>query len=158
MPGSAVLGTNLVDSLITDVIDGLRDDLNPALGVRQYRVFSVRRTYVGEFGSDVFSDVEAEITPQPLVQAYNIYTGIHYDLEPCGLDEVGFIILREISLTYTEDEISGCSSTDLQDFFLKVTDAHGQATKDRLWVPKAPPYADRIKSMGWTLVLKRASD
>jgi len=152
--GSAILGTNLVDVLIPDVIDGLRSALHPDLGVRQYRVFLVTRTFDGDFGGDSFTDSEVEITPQPFVQAYNIYTGLHYRLEPCGLDEAGYIILREVSLTYTEAEIAGPpADPSTQDTFIKIIDAHGQATKERLFQVFAPPYADRIESFGWVVKL-----
>ncbi len=108
MAGSAILGNNLVDSLVPGVIDGIRDALHPDLGVRHYRVYAVTRTYVGEFGSDDYSDVEVEFEPQPLVEPYpRANTGIHYELEPCGLDEAGLVVIKEISLTYTEHEVSG---------------------------------------------------
>lgn len=154
MPGDSVLGDNLVDSLIPDVIDGLRDDLNPTLGVRQYRAFIITRTYLGEFGGDSYTDEEIEITPQPYVQPYNIYTGLRFEMEPCGLDEAGYIILREVSLTYTESQLAGPPpNPDTQDRFLRITDAHGQGIITRDFVCKAPPYADRIESFGWVVKL-----
>lgn len=154
MAGSAILGTNLVDSLIPGVVDGIRDALHPVLGVRQYRVFAVTRTYAREFGSDIFSDAEVELIPQPLVEPYvTAGTGPHYTLEPCGLDEAGYIVIREVSLTYTEHEVSGCSSTALEDFHFRIIDAHGQMTKERRWTVDAPPYPDRLVDMGWKIKL-----
>jgi len=156
MPGSAVLGTNLVDELIPDLVDGLRDDLHPELGVRQFRVFAVTRTYTAEFGGDAFTDSEIEITPQPLVMNY--VGSIRHQLVPCGLDEAGLVVLKEISLTYTEAEISGPpANPDLQDFLIRIQDAHGQLTKSRHFQIAGPPYPDRVTDMGWAMNLIPAS-
>lgn len=155
MGGSAILGDNLVDDLIPDVIDGIRADLHPTLGVRQFRVFTVVRTYTGSvIGEGDFTEVETELVPQPLVQPYKT----RLQLEDCGIDEAGFIVLREISLTYTEAEVSGPpSDPDTEDFLIKITDAHGQAIPDTFWHLVARPYPDRLKDMGWTMKLEPAS-
>jgi hypothetical protein len=158
MAGSAILGNNLVDSLVPDVIDGIRDDLHPQLGVRQFRVFAVTRTYADFFGSENFTDAELEFTPQPLVANYTTFTTIRYELEPCGLDEAGMVILKEISLTYTEAEIAGPpSDPTMEDFLIRIQDAHGQAIPDRYFQPAGPPYPDRIQGMGWAMKLIPAS-
>lgn len=158
MAGSAILGTNLVDSLVVDVIDGIRGALHPDLGVRHFRVFAVTRTYSGEFGGPDFADVELELDPQPFVMNYTTFTTIRSMLEPCGLDEAGMVIMKEISFTYTEAEISGPpADSDTQDFFIKIEEAHGQATVTRYFTPSGPPYPDRIQGMGWAMKLTPAS-
>lgn len=160
MAKDAILGTNLVDSLVPDVIDGIRDSLHPELGVRQFRVFTIIRTYIGAFGGSSFTDLVEELTPQPLVEPYSEKVGesLGYELEPCGLDEAGVVVLKEISLQYTEANIVGPPpSPETQNFYIRISDAQGQAIPDRFFVPVGPPYPDRIKDMGWTLKLKKAS-
>ena len=158
MAGSAILGTNLVDSLVPDVIDGIREDLHPQLGVRQFRVFAVTRTYTGEFGGDQFTDAELEFRPQPLVMNYTSFTTIRYRLEPCGLDEAGMVILKEISLAYTEAEVAGPpADPTMEDFLIRIDDAHGQGIPSRYFQVAGPPYPDRISGMGWDMKLIPAS-
>ncbi len=153
MGGSAILGTNLVDSLVPDVVDGLRDDLHPAFGVRQFRVYTVRRTWSGGItGDGSYSDVETELTPQPLVKPYRT----EYRLDRCGIDEAGLVVLREISLTYTEAELVGGPIAAGEEWLIKLIDAHGQSIADRYWVVARPPFPDRIKDIGWIVQLEKA--
>lgn len=159
MPGSATLGNNLVDELIPDVVDELRDDLHTDLGVRQFRVFTVRRAYPSlEIGAGPFNDTEIELTPQPLVEPYRT----KQELEPCGIDEAGYVVLREISLTYTEAELTGgynehATLQSGEDWLIKLTDAHGQEISNQYWLIDVRPYPDRIQDIGWTMKLRRAS-
>lgn len=153
MAGSAILGTNLVDSLV-GVIDDIRGQLHPSLGVRRFRVYTVTRTYGGERGVAPFTDVLFELDPQPKVENYVTYTTIRTELEPCGIDEAGMIILTEISLTHTEAELVGPPADPMQqDFFYKLTDAHGQSIRDRYFQPVSPPYPDVSSGMGFCLKL-----
>lgn len=166
MPGSATLGTNLVDSLITDVVDGLRDALHPDFGVRQFRVFTVVRTFDDPDGlSGTFADVESELRPQPLVIPMTGRQGAHTEmrLEPCGIDEAGIVVLREVSLTYTEAELSGIFGTgaslaDNQEWLYKIVDAQGQEISDSYWKLARRPFPDRIEDIGWVVELRRAQD
>lgn len=150
MPGSAVLGTDLVDSLV-EVVDSLRGDLHPAMGVRHWRAFTVARSFAsGEVDDGPFADVETEILPQPLVE---------WDLvnrtEPAGLNESGDCTLTEISLTYTEAELVGAHLTDAQQFFWVLREGHGQAMRARYFTVKNPPHPDRVKTIGWVIKLYR---
>ncbi len=167
MGGSAILGTNLVDSLIVDVVDGLRDALHTEFGVRQFRVFTVTRTWVTGIGdTDAgYSDVEVELTPQPLVIPLTGRQDAHLKLElqTCGIDEAGIILLHEVSLTYTEEELSGIFGDgatgldkDTQQFLYKLTDAHGQKIEARYYLLNRVPVPDRIKNIGWIVELKKA--
>ncbi len=156
MPGSAELGDNLVDDLIPDVIDGIRGELHPDLGVRQFRVFVVTRTYVtGEIGSDRFTDTEIELDPQPLVVPYSTA----FELEPCGVDEAGFVKVKEVSLTFTEAELGSPNVNQPEgvELFVKLSDAQGQGIPDTFWRHTRRPFPDRIKDMGWILRLAPAS-
>lgn len=156
MAGSATLDNNvLVDSLVTDVIDGLRRELHPQFGVRPYKVFTVLRTYAGEsLGEGGFEDVETEIDPQPRVAQWD---GKRYDLTPAGLDENGEVRLTEVSLTYTHDELTGGTLEGNQQFFFKIAEAHGQGNPDRYYILSRPPFVDREKDMGWVLTLRAAN-
>jgi len=157
MPGTAILDPDvLVDSLITDVIDGLREDLHPQFGVRAFRAFTVLRTWSGRIpGDGAVTEVETEIRPQPLVKEWG-GSGLHRTLEPCGLDEAGSVTLAEVSLTYTEAEIMGPALARNQQWFWRLAEAHGQATRTRDFLIDKPPYPDRIKDMGWAVYLRRA--
>ncbi len=150
MAGSATLGDNLVDSLV-DVVDDLRGDLHPAMGVRQWRVYTVRRTYAGEEAGDgPFTDVETEILPQPLV-SYDLVN----ELTPAGIEDAGTITLSEVSLTYTEAELDGSVLLPTQQWYYVLRDAHGQEMRDRYFGLKDPPRPDRINTIGWIVKLIR---
>lgn len=156
MPKSATLdSTVLVDSLVPDVIDGLRGDLHPDFGVRAYRLYLTTRTWSGtDIGDGVFSEVEEEIDPQPLVRIWN---GLDFKLEPCGLDDMGDIKVTETSLQYTEGDLVGKTAplAANQEFFIRLREAHGQATAFKDFQHTKPPYIDRIKDMGWVMWLRR---
>jgi hypothetical protein len=153
MAGTAILDPNvLVDGLVADVIDGLREDLHPQFGVRAYRVFTVLRTWSGAYvGDGDPTEVVAELRPQPLVHTWD---GLRWGLEACGLNEMGEIKLTEVSLTYTEAELAGGALAANQQWLIRVTEAHGQASSTRNFVHVRPPYVDRIRDMGWVLWLR----
>lgn len=155
MPGSATLGTNLVDELVGDVVDSLRDDLHTEFGVRAFRVYTVRRAWTGRrVGEGRKTDVVTEITPQPAVHRWD---GFELELAQCGLDEIGEVRLSEVSLTYTYDELTGGALPDNVQWFIRLSEAHGQLNPDRYFVFTRPPYPDREKTLGWVLWL-RASE
>lgn len=152
MAGSATLGSNLVDSLVP-IADSLRDSLHTDFGVRQFKVWTVLREWTsGTIGDGDYTDTETEIEPQPLVEPYNT----EFNLEPCGIDEAGYVELREISLTYTEAELMGAVTEGGEQWFIKLTDAHGQEIADSYWLLKERPFPDRIKDIGWKMRLLRA--
>lgn len=155
MGGTAVLDDDvLVDSLVTDVIDGLREDLHPQFGVRAYRAWAVLRTWTGrQVGEGTVRDVVAEIRPQPRVL---VWDGLRYVLAVCGLSELGQIKLTEVSLTYTFAEIAGGNLTRSQQFFIALTEAYGQGQPARYYVHTQPPFVDREKDMGWVLWLRHS--
>ncbi len=149
MPGSATIGTNLVDSLL-GMVDDLRGSLNPDMGVRQWRVYVVRRVWSdGRVGEGTPADTLTELTPQPLIQSYNLF----YEISPAGLDESGTVIASEVSLTYTEDELQPSPGVGEEILYL-LRDAHGQSIADRYFVLSAPPEPDRTNTIGWILKLK----
>jgi hypothetical protein len=152
MPGSATIEDNLVDSLLS-VVDDLRGELHPAMGVRHWRVYTVLRTWSGsEIGDGDPSDTLTEILPQPLVS-----WDLRNELTLGGLDEKGSITLSEVSLTYTEAELTGPNHAleDNQQWLYLLREAHGQAMEDRWFGIQDPPWPDRINTIGWIVRLKR---
>jgi len=157
MAGSATLNPNtLIDDLITDVIDGLREDLHPAFGVRPFRVYTVRRTWSGGIiGSGDPIDIETEITPQPNVEPF-------YDMyrtqEECGYDVAGYVKMTEVSLTYTQSDLLAMEAPEGTQHLIKIMEAHGQGQAPKYCVHAKPPYPDRVKDMGWMMFLTVEQD
>lgn len=154
LTGDATLNPSvLVDSLVPDVIDGLREDLHPAFGVRAYRVYRVLRTWTGKtVGEGQFTDVAGELRPQPRV---NVWNGLRYVQAQCGIRELGDVQLSEVSLTYSATQLEPRSLPKNQECFFAIGEANGQATPLRVWMHTAPPFIDREKTMGWLLFLRR---
>lgn len=154
LAGTATLDSSvLVDSLVPDVIDGLRDVLNPAFGIRAYRVYRVIRTWSGaEPGDGTFGDVAGELRPQPRVA---VWDGFRYQQQPAGLESVGRVRLTEVSLTYSDADLTGQPLAKNQELFIAIGDANGQGTTVALFTHAQPPYIDREKDMGWVVNLQR---
>lgn len=162
MSGSAILNPDvLVDDLVTDVIDGLREELHPAFGVRPYRVFTVKRVWSGTMvGDGSYTDTEVELTPQPKVTFYEGW-GRQYGREQmaCGYQDAGAVKLTEVSLTYTQEELLCCAAADdATQHFIKITEANGQAQAAKFFVYNKTPHVDREKDMGWVCYLDLAED
>jgi hypothetical protein len=152
--GSAVLDGNvLVDSLVTDVIDGLRAELAPQFGVRPFRVFTVRRVWSGSIvGEGTATDHETELLPQPVVS----YRTRH-EMTPGGIIEVGETVLTEISLSYTFAELTGGALAVYEQWLICTREAYGQGNPAQYYTVAAPPVPDREKDMGWRLALRHAA-
>lgn len=155
MPGSATMGTSLVDRMVA-LTDRIRGSIPIALGARQFRVYTVVRTWTGNStGGGVPEDVATELTPRPIVEGYD---GIRGRWIPGGIDEQGGCRLVELSLTYTEAEIIGPVLEDGQEWLIRVDDGMGQGVASRYYAVDGPPSPDRNKSLGWIVKLRRASD
>lgn len=152
--GTATLDpTVLVDSLVPDVIDGLREQLHPGFGVRAYRMYRVIRTWSGAVAGDGDSvDVGAEIRPQPRIKMWN---GLKYVQAICGIRELGDVVATEVSLTYSDADLTGQPLAPNQEIFLAIGEANGQASPLRVWTHAVPPFIDREVDMGWVLNLRR---
>jgi len=152
--GSAVLDPNvLVDSLVPDVIDGLREELHPQFGVRAYRTYRVIRTWTGQVAGDGDPvDVGAEIRPQPRVKQWD---GLKYVQAVCGIRELGDVRLTEVSLTYSDSDLTGQPLAANQEIIIAIGEAHGQGSPLRVWTHIVPPFIDREVDMGWVLNLRR---
>lgn len=156
MAGSAILDpTVLVDSLVPDVIDGLRESLHPLFGVRAYRTFTVKRTWSGRnVGDGVSSETVVELRPQPKVQEWS---DLEYELEPCGVDLSGQIKLTEVSLTYTQAELDGGTLASNEQWLIRIDEGHGQGSRSEFFFHQRPPYVDREKDMGWVVWLRNVA-
>lgn len=151
--GEATLNSAvLVDSLVSDVIDGLRESLHPDFGVRAYRVYRILRTWSGrKVGDGIMTDSALELRPQPLVK---VWDGLKYEQAVCGIEEMGQVMLTEVSLTYTETQLTGGGALAMnQELMLGIAEAHGQGTRRRVYTHAKPPYIDRVKDMGWKVWL-----
>lgn len=147
----ARLGTNLVDSLVT-TIDSLRTALYPDFGVRQWNVDLVRREWSGSGRGDGTVSVlsTTRLKPMPLVLGV-----VDKELQPYGLDEEAEVLLKEVSLKLTEEELTGGDLSAVEEFFYKISDAHGQQLGARYYVLTQTPFPDREKDIGWILRLRR---
>ncbi len=154
LTGSAVLDDDvLVDALITDVVDGLREDLHPQFGVRAYRMYRVIRTWTGATeGEGSFTDDAVELRPQPLVSTWD---GFKYVQQACGIEELGDVRVTEVSLTYTHADLTGKPLAANQQVFIALGEAHGQAQPTRMFTFARPPFVDRVKDLGWSILLQR---
>lgn len=152
--GDATLDSDvLVDSLVPDVIDGLREDLHPAFGVRAYRVYRVIRTWTGRTaGEGRYTDAATELRPQPRV---SVWSGLKYVQATCGIRELGDVQLSEVSLTYSAEQLDPRTLRANQELFYALGEANGQGSPLRVWAHQAPPFIDREKTMGWLLFLRR---
>lgn len=149
--GTATLDSSvLVDALVPDVIDGLRDALQPALGVRAYRTYRIVRTWSGvEPGDGTFADVAGELRPYPRVL---VWDGFRFEQAPAGVIKSGRVRLTEVSLTYSQSDLAPALSGN-QELFYAIGDANGQGSSVSLFANVQPPYIDREKDMGWVLNL-----
>jgi len=152
----ATLDNSLVDRLLP-LVDRLRGTLPVRFGTRQYVVKLVKRTWTGvERGDGEFADVEVTMDPPPMVEV-PAPPGFRYDLRPQGREEEGLVKVTEISLAnYQEADLTGGSLNANVQFFWLLKDAHGQGIGSRAYLPANPPVADREKTIGWIVYLKRA--
>lgn len=154
LAGAATLDPGvLVDSLVADVIDGLREDLNGQFGLRAYRFYRVIRTWAGATaGEGAFTDVAAEFRPQPKVK---VWDGLRFVQAVCGVEQLGDVRLTEVSLSYTYEQLTGQPLAANQEVFLALGEAHGQGQPTQLFTLAQPPFVDREKDMGWVVSLHR---
>lgn len=146
----ATLGNNLVDDLVP-VVDSLRQDLYVSMGNRQYEVHAIKRRWTGLERGDGSPVVVSDVTlsPPPLVK-----DKVRWQLEAHGRDQQGDGVMTEVSLTYSEADLTGGVLAANEEFFFKVIDLRGQQIGDIYYVPSAPPSTDRDKDIGWVIVLR----
>lgn len=158
MPGTATLTANLVNELAV-VADDLRA-LYGEFGVDQWSVWRCTRSWSGTRRGEgsLGSETATQILPTPRIGWADGSGRIRFDLHPGGLEEAGQIVLTEISLTYTEAELSGQTATATQEVYYKLVDAQGNGMATRYFVVHRPPVPDRDKGIGWILTLNARTD
>lgn len=153
----ATLDSSLVDQLVASVVDPLRAVLYPITGIRAYNVNLVRRRWSGprrDMGTPtIVSDIR--VSPPPKVSFENNREALHYEAESIGRTEEGECNLTEVSLQYSESDLTGSPIAANEEFYYRITDAHGQQIKTRYFVPDQPPRPDREKDIGWVISLRR---
>lgn len=152
MARNATLGDNLVDQLVP-LADDLRGSFYPAFGTRQYRVFIVRRRWSGaERGQGVATVVnEVEIDPIPEVR----FGGGRFASQPAGFEDSDVAVLREVSLTFSEAELTGKPTLKTEEFYYRIVEGHGQKSAPRYYMLDGIPLGDREKTIGWIVPLRR---
>lgn len=161
MPGSATLDPNVFLDGLIEVVDDIRRDIKEGLGFRQFYVDLVTVTHVPRQAGGPRNAVRVltRLDPLPYVEPYEEQRNdpIKRKLDPCGIDETDKIKISQISLTYTEGELTGKDLTS-GEFYWRLTDAHGQSTCERWFTIDRPPYPNRNCCPGWTIVLRRAAE
>ncbi len=157
MPDATLDPNVLLDDLV-GLADELRQDLAVGFGLRQFRVYLVRRTWDnGLVGEGEYTEGRTELVPRPVVVPYA--PGMEHKMDPAGMDEQGVVWLKEVSLTYTEAELTGGHQPhdDLegQELFYELVDGNGQELEARRFILDAPPFPDREKDIGWVVKLRR---
>lgn len=152
MGGSATLGSNLIDDLVP-VVDDLRRDLYDSMGITQFVVNRVKRTWSGSERSEgtVTVNFRTALDPTPLLKPVTE----QWKLEAQGRDEQGTVRLEGVSLTYTEAELTGGTLAANEEFFYEMVETRGQSITTRHFVLKDKPMTDREKTIGWVVLLER---
>lgn len=141
----SVLGTNLLDSLVP-LVDQVRGTIHTAVGDRQWTVTVVKRTWSGGVrGKGTPTTVETLLTPTPAVD----FSKVDYTLQQGGHTEDGMVTISEISLAYSEDQLTPKNIGPATDFYYRITDAQGQGLGPRLVIPDGPAVPDRERTFGW---------
>lgn len=169
MPGTAALGTSIVDRLVVP-IDRARSQAHAAAGDRIWRLYLERWTWAGSeegLGGAPTRASRVELTNDAAGTygaggAPAIEDRRRRRLEAQGVDEVGDIVVRELSRTYKEAEIAPVPSADNERYFYALEDArgvNGQNQAARYFVLGTPPpwqdVADEDSDNAWVLTLQR---
>jgi hypothetical protein len=144
------------------VADSLRD-LYTTFGLRPYVVSLVRTRWSGgkrSIGAEIVESNPITILPTPLVTDMSALTEVN---TPIGLDEIGEILLSQVSGSYTEDFLRGHDpagrpvQTDEQ-FYYEIEfppPCEGRQGERRRFVMKGAPmyFSDQFQ---WQIRLERA--
>lgn len=153
------------ESLATELIDVADDmrDLYTEFGVRRYVVRRLMIRWSGERRGEgsQFVELSEEILPTPKVLDLETLTEV---VNPAGVDEIGTIVLTQISGRYTEEQLRGVTARgedlDLnQDFFYEIEFilANGKDTFRRRFFPRGvPTYVP--EQLQWQVRLERQRD
>lgn len=142
--------------------DKLRD-LYTTFGLRRYTVTLIRTRWTGPVRGDgtEYAETSVVLLPTPLITDLQ---GVTEVVNPAGLDEVGTILLSEISASFTEEQLRGWDNQDNplednQDFFYEVEFvlADGSQTVRRRFYPRGVPLMQPGRFQ-WQVRLERTRD
>lgn len=129
------------------------------LGLRPYRIFSVRVVWSGgEVGRGTPSSEEREFVPTPKIAEPSV-TG---EPRTGGLVERGSARLTQVSPRYTEDEVRGlcgCDATPGVEVFVEARiDARDGSTERRRFVVRGMPFRDAERFEWRVNLIRQDSD
>lgn len=160
-PTSVQLNKTLARRFIP-LVDQLRDLLSK-FGLRPYKVRIVRAKWSGgERGVGTLSEIsELVLLPTPRIHDLISLTEI---VQPVGLDEIGAVMLDEISGRFTEDELMGRDSDGSQipldeEMFYEVEFPRpdGKAGPRRRFFPRSAPHYAAGK-LQWMVHLEKVHE
>lgn len=126
-----------------DVFDGL--------GTRAFTVQTVLRTWSGEMvGDGLYQDVIKTIEPAPIVHELKVHRD---EVLPAGTIHDGQVLLSDVPLTYTRDQLDGGILRSTQQFFYLLTDARAHGQPQRTLRVSRPPEIEFVKVVGWMVWL-----
>lgn len=162
MPGSATLDPNVFADSLISVVDDIRRDIKEGMGFRQFYVDLVTVTHVPREAGGPRNSVSVltRLDPLPFVEPYEEQRNAPMKrvMQPCGIDETDKVKVTQVSLTYTEAELTGKDLPKGTEFYWRLTDAQGQSTCERFFTIDRPPYPSRNCCPGWLIVLRRAAE
>lgn len=159
--GNGDFAKTLAAQLIT-VADQLRD-LRVSFGLRPYNVRIIRTRWTGSTRGvgDEFVTFEMVLLPTPNVRDLSTLSEI---VQPIGLDEVGAVLLNEISGRYSEQALRGLDSTGTplgnnENIFYEIEFPRldgGPSEKRRFFLRSAPMY--RADKFDWQVRLEKSHE
>ncbi len=154
MAKNANLGTSLVERLIP-TIDRMRR-LHQTFGTRPYVVTVVVRQWSGAERGDGTATVisELELDPVPAIAHLDAVNN-HRDarLAPFGQDSIARMEMTEVSLAYTEGQLTGKPLLPNQEVYYRLTDASSTEMAPVYYIVEGEIRPDREKTLGWVLWL-----
>lgn len=161
----ALSGNALANTLVqklTPVADKVRN-LKTRLGGRPYEAFLIHTRWSGGVRHKGTEEILSVTQILPGVQV-SALTAQSQTLQSAGLDEVGTIIVSEISPSYTEDELLGIGPQGQpipadQQFYWEITYPRpypDAAVRRRYTVDSSPDY--RATQFDWKVVLVKAGE
>lgn len=151
--------SNSLGQKLIGVADNIRD-LRVRFGLRPYRVRILRTRWAGAAKRGVGPQIvswEMEILPVPKISDL---TGLTEIINPVGADEVGSIMLTEISGRYTEDVLRGFDQNGAQpepneQVFYEV-EFSTTGERRRFYFRSAPTYLP--SKFQWQIRLERSHE
>lgn len=138
MARESILDDDLLSDALVGVVDDVRREVHGALGTRPWKVEIVTRRWLGnQRGVGGSTTTTLELDPPPRVTR-----NTKDRLGPAGREAAGSVVLDEVSLAYTEEELQPRVDQRTEVAY-KITDLHGTRMPPRWFVIAASPVARR---------------